>query len=406
MHLEKETIPKIILYFFLVTQIFSFTISFMDVIYSSGTWQQNLVDIIYLVRNICFFLSITVIIVYKRLTIDDALLIIFAVFSYCIMRIFFPENIDYFIEIQPQIKHILLAFVIVRANFFDFDEIKKYLVLTARSVAVIVAVSLIFNQQYLMIHSNYMEFSNAISIALALMIYSGIMNNKICDIVISILGLFALLVYGSRGSLFTLLLLIILLLWIKYHNTKIALILIFFAVSIILLGSTMLGVLLEYMVNSGIDSRSISKLLSGNFLVSNDRIRIWQYIIGILMKNFIFGVGICGDRYYLPKKFTGVDATYTHNIILEILLDYGIFIGVLVIGTIFYILVKCFFKEVDKDKKAFFSVFVIVGVLQLMISRSWITEQNFFILLALLLTYSTTPHLKFVIGGLRNISNK
>ena len=43
------------------------------------------------------------------------------------MRIFFPENIDYFIEIQPQIKHILLAFVIVRANFFDFDEIKKSL---------------------------------------------------------------------------------------------------------------------------------------------------------------------------------------------------------------------------------------------------------------------------------------
>ena len=406
MYLEKKALPKIILNFFLITQVFSFALSLMDVIYSSGTWQQSLVDNIYLVRNLCFFLSILVILIYRRITIDDVLLIIFALFSYCIMRLIFPENLIYFKEIQPQIKYVIMAFVVVRASFFDFEEIKNYLVLTSRFVAVIVVASVMLNQQYLIMHSIYMEFANAMSIPLGLMIYSGIMNNKICDIVISGIGLFAILAFGSRGSLFTLFLLIILLLWIKYRSTKMALVSLFISVVIVIFGPSILSVLLEYLVNSGIDSRSISKLLSGGFLVSNDRVRIWEYLVGILMKNSIFGVGICGDRYYLPKQFTGVDATYAHNIILEILLDYGFLIGMLLISIIIYILIKCFFQETDKDRKAFFSVFVIVGVLQLMISRSWLTEQNFFILLALLLTYSTTPHLELVIGRLQNSSSR
>lgn len=153
------------------------------------------------------------------------------------------------------------------------------------------------------------------------------------------------------------------------------------------------------MINLGIDSRTIEKLINGNLFKSNDRIMIYEYLISIILKKPVLGTGICGDRYFLPLRFTGTDATYAHNLFIEILVDYGLIIGSLLILLLLYIIIKFLFKEIDISRKAFFYVFFIIGFIQLMISRSWITEPNFFIFFSILLTYSTNKRIQYVIKG-------
>ena len=397
MKLHKDFFMKVIIFIFISTQVFAFSFSFTDMIYSTGTWQQTFIDNMYMLRNISFILSIVCIFISKKITIDDILVIGFICLSYILMCIVFPENKKYFEEIQPILKYAVTAYIAVRTHILKFGELKKYIVFVARAITILLTIVVLSNSFSLIMNSAYMEFANSMSIGLALMFYSGIIDSKIYDFVIALIGSIVLLMYGSRGSLLTIGILVVYLLWLKYKNKKIVIVGIFGAVILIIMGPLFMDVLLKYLVKVGINSRSIEKLISGNFLKSNDRLSIYKYLIGILGKNLFVGVGICGDRYWLPKHFSGMDATYTHNLFLEILLDYGILIGGLIIAISFYLLFKCLIREKNLEKKSFFSVFFFVSYVQLMISRSWITEQNLFILFALLLTYSTSKRIHFVI---------
>lgn len=395
MHLTLKRMSHIIIVFFIITQVFAFSLSFMDSVYDSGIWQQG-INAVYQFRNLSFVASIFIILVYARVTIDDVLLLFGGMILYTTMFFLFSENMPYFREIQPLIKYIFVAYVSVRAKLVPFQTIKKAFVWSARIVSVLLMLTLLQNVTVLPFQIIYMEFANAISMSIALLLYSGIIDKNAPDLILSITGLVLLLTYGSRGALMTLCILAAYLVWVQYKNTKIVYVIIFLSILIVMTGPEVLSIALDWMTKAGFNSRTLEKLLSGKFLVSNDRLRIYRYLFKVLRDNFIFGVGLCGDRYYLPLRFTGVDATYAHNLILELYLDFGVIIGTIIMTIMGYLLYVCYFNEEDLERKGLFSAFFTVGFLQLMTSRSWITEQNFFIFFALLLTYSTSTRIKFV----------
>lgn len=398
MVVQKNILPRIILGVYIVTQVFAFALSFLDIIYGIGTWQQSMIDFCYTVRNFSFFMGIVVVILCNRVTLDDCLLVVFFAVSYLVMRLIFPENGEYFKEIQPILMYAIGAYVAVRAVFFEWDELRNILLWAARIISVISIVVLFTNTSYMANHSVYMNFANAVSVWVALLLYSGITRGNVMDAGVSILGLILLLVYGSRGSVLTLMILAIYLLWLKMENKKRVLIWGLIAIIALLFAPTILRSMMSTLTDIGVDSRSLGKILSGSFLVSNDRLRIYTYLMSVIVNNFAIGAGLCGDRYYLPLEFSGVDATYAHNLFIEMYVDYGVFIGTFIIGIMLYLIVKCFFQEADEEKKAFFAVFFILGFMQLMISRSWLTEQNFFVFFALLVSYSDTPRKRLVWG--------
>lgn len=395
MHLTLKRMSHIIIVFFIITQVFAFSLSFMDSVYDSGIWQQG-INAVYQFRNLSFVASIFIILVYARVTIDDVLLLFGGMILYTIMFFLFSENMPYFREIQPLIKYIFVAYISVRAKLVPFQTIKKAFVWSARIVSVLLMLTLLQNVTVLPFQIIYMEFANAISMSIALLLYSGIIDKNAPDLILSITGLILLLTYGSRGALMTLCILAAYLVWVQYKNTKIVYVIIFLSILIVMTGPEVLSIALDWMTKAGLNSRTLEKLLSGKFLVSNDRLRIYRYLFKVLRDNFIFGIGLCGDRYYLPLRFTGVDATYAHNMILELYLDFGAIIATIMLTIMGYLLYTCYFKEEDLERKGLFAAFFTVGLLQLMISRSWITEQNLFIFFALLLTYSTSTRIKFV----------
>lgn len=390
MRFKIKNLYQSIIILFLLIQVYSFSLSFVDNIYFLGTWQQLLIDKIYFIRNILFFLSIFLVILYRKIKLDDVFLILFISSSYFIMYIFFPQNYIYFQVIQPMIKYLIMSYVVVRAKFLEFNELKKYLIWSARLISIILIYVILKNKSFIILNSMYMEFANSFSICLGLTLYSCIIEKNIFDFFLSGTSIIFLFFYGSRGSLFTLLVLALYLIWIGIKRSKLILLIICGLIVLIILGPFILDNLFVILKNVGIESRTLEKILSGSFFISNDRIKIYKYLFEIIKENFFLGTGICGDRFYLPLKFTGLDATYAHNLIIEILLDYGVPIGIVLLLFILTVIYRYFFGEKNIKKRGLFSVFFVISFLQLMVSRSWLTEQNFFIFFALLLTYSSS----------------
>lgn len=399
MRLNLKKIPYPIVFFFILTQVFAFSLSFVDLLYTEGMWQQRLIDGIYMARNISFVVSIAVIVLGLHITIDDILLLLSGFVAYLLMCAFFQENLEYFQAIQPLMKYIYVGYIAVRANLFSFNALKTGLIWAARVVCCAVLALLLSNQSFLNVGKIYMSFANGLEMAAALLVYSSIIDGKKLDLVLVGFCLVALLFYGSRGAILILAILAAYLVWIKYKSPKFVIAILFAAGFLVIFGPSLLSGVLVKLVDTGLSSRTLEKMISGSFFSSSDRSQIYQYLFEALLQHPMMGVGICGDRYYLPMRFTGVDATYAHNLIIEMFLDFGIPMGSAVLAAICYFLYTCFLKEQDLGKKGLFAVFVVSGFIHLMFSRSWLTEQNFFILFALLLTYSESKrvHLTFKI---------
>lgn len=132
---------------------------------------------------------------------------------------------------------------------------------------------------------------------------------------------------------------------------------------------------LELLQKYGIESRSINKIVFGGFDESEGRERIYSRMIIVLKQN-LEGIGIWGDRTYL-------DGAWCHNLILEILLDYGVIIGSGVILGLVIMIIATFVK-CGKDEKKYLLLFFCSSIIPLMFSNSYLRDYKFGIFIGIL----------------------
>lgn len=126
----------------------------------------------------------------------------------------------------------------------------------------------------------------------------------------------------------------------------------------------------------GLSTRVFDKYLTGNFTVSASRLEIQEQIMTALNKNPVFGLGIYGDRYV-----TG--GHYAHNILIEILSQYGYFFGTILLGTLAVYIVRTYlFTGRSKDTVSTLVLMLLMGCnLKLMVSGSYLLEPFFYFLI-------------------------
>jgi hypothetical protein len=79
------------------------------------------------------------------------------------------------------------------------------------------------------------------------------------------------------------------------------------------------------------------------------------------------------------------NVAYAHNVFLELLLTFGMLIGMIIIIYLMYLFIwKLMFKQMDVKIKGFLLSFFTVSFLQLMTSRTFLTETNLYILIFML----------------------
>lgn len=178
---------------------------------------------------------------------------------------------------------------------------------------------------------------------------------------------------GSRGSLICFGLYVLLRVFMFRDLNKLKC---FFLILIglFVFGYEIIGsIILNIMSELGIQSRTI-ELLFTNITYSSGRDVIKAETVEFIKNNPIFGNGIARDVMLI--------GSYPHNIFLEVVFDFGIFIGGTICVYLVYIVCKAF--NAEKKQKIENLFYLSYAFLPLMVSGTYLKSSFFWIFLAII----------------------
>ncbi len=204
-------------------------------------------------------------------------------------------------------------------------------------------------------------------------------NFNIKSVLIVLVSLFIILALGSRGPIMCIGVFIILKVIntrkkINYKAISIFFIIIAFLFVILIYFEIILDSLYNLLLQLGIRSRSIELFLTDDIYLSG-RDHIYGDVIQGIRSSPIFGIGLLGDRQV-------TDGRYTHNIIIEIIANFGIIIGSVLVLLLMFVSFKILFSK-NKEQSSFFAMWFSIGVVHLMVSSTYLTDYKFWIFLGL-----------------------
>lgn len=130
-----------------------------------------------------------------------------------------------------------------------------------------------------------------------------------------------------------------------------------------------------------IDSRIHYYLSSANFFAQEGRGLIYDSLLNVVNEHHLVGGGIGFDRFIIHQS-TGID-TYSHNLVLEILCQFGWLLGVIILLTItFLYLYPLLRKDLDNNIRILVCLFSVRGFICLLFSGSYLSTYEFFVLMS------------------------
>lgn len=207
--------------------------------------------------------------------------------------------------------------------------------------------------------------------------------------IVSFAGVFVILAAGCRGALLCYSVFAILMIIRQFSTSSqkkyswlINVFLIIVIVSAISSSIFSIQFISGWFDSLGISSRAVDMMSEGTFLEDSARNNIRNSLWQGIMDN-PFGYGLFGDRY-VAAKYYSIGVEYSHNIIYELLTDFGfwglfLFFGYIIKST------RSFYKKFKRDNMwVVFLLFVPEGFVELFFSGSFLLDVKFWILLALL----------------------
>lgn len=135
----------------------------------------------------------------------------------------------------------------------------------------------------------------------------------------------------------------------------------------------------ETLAGMGFKSRILDTLVEGSVSLDLGRNYLYSTMWQMILKHPIAGNGVFADRY--------IGGIYCHQIVLEILVDYGFIFGGLILITmlvgIFFMLFKCD----NREWKLIFLIFFSSMIIRLNLSSSYWCDTNFWATFAIVINY-------------------
>lgn len=237
---------------------------------------------------------------------------------------------------------------------------------------------------------HYMHLSYQVLPYVLYVIWFAIDAPKVVNIGFAILGVFMILILGTRGPFlsvvfFTTVYMVV----FKFsHSGLFQKILILTAGALLYVAfTTLISPLLDSISGFGGSTRIIGWLLGideSSGVSSEARVDIAKICIQELKKTDYMGLGFAGDRTFL-------DGYFVHNFVLECLVSYGVVMGFLVVIVIFVRLFKGVMRDVNSDICKFLLLLIGLGIIPLLVSGSYIEESWFYLMLGYCSQVLRTP---------------
>lgn len=265
-----------------------------------------------------------------------------------------------------------------------------------------IVLSIIYSSLHLLIirqNGYYMTLSYNILpwTIIAFIIYKN--KKKYIYLIISIILAIMLLIFGARMPFLCFILFIVLNEFFELSHDKVNTkkIVIYIIIAILCIGIVLFSDLIVSMLSNLFpQSRTISYMALGNLFKSGDRSRISNELIVLMRDNTFKFNGFFSDRLALGNRFFNSNSlgfwitaenkysVYAHNLFLEVLFDFGFFLGSIVCIWIVFIIVRGLISA-WKNNNRYYSQFIIyvlvIGFVSLMVSNSFLQSYYFWLFL-------------------------
>ena len=187
----------------------------------------------------------------------------------------------------------------------------------------------------------------------------------------SLLIFIVVIAIGSRGA--AIIFSVYLIFDIIQRNRKLLIPLVVVLISL----PALLPFLIDFFDSIGLHSRTLAHFISGQMGRVDDRTPLYDAGWSSVLNSPILGVGLWGDRAML-------NGSYIHNIIIEILMDFGLLIGgVLILFFIVSLSIK--FLSLDAKHKNDMIAYTLMCIAPLMFSNSYLISPEFGIFVGLMI---------------------
>lgn len=205
------------------------------------------------------------------------------------------------------------------------------------------------------------------------------------------IALFCIIVAGSRGPLLGVGLMFIFQLWDRVREKAFAqrVLIIGIAITaivvIIVNFSTIMMGMAYFFQNIGVSSRTLMKIVGGEIFDDSGRERLYQIAMDLIRDGGPFGNGIYADRVAI-SSMTTMWIGYCHQVVLEILVDYGYLLGGVFLVLMLQRMIKILFSA-NSEWRSLYLIFLISSS-QLLLSGSYLYSFVFWGCLAIAICWS------------------
>lgn len=233
---------------------------------------------------------------------------------------------------------------------------------------------------------NNMQLAYGVLPSVILVARNQMRHSNHIDLSLTIVGAFLILSLGCRGALLALVLYIAsdLFLFKKYKNAVSARIKIIIATMFCYLLSEPILLIMEAITSSlGFGTRVYDKLLGGNIVNTDTR----DWIYDLVSEYIAFDKEHIGYGFFYDRVLMGMEASsYAHNIIYELMLNFGLYIG----GALFILIISIFLMDLFKTRKNEISSLILAFFcfcfVCLFFSSSYLCNKSFWLFIGLIVT--------------------
>lgn len=323
--------------------------------------------------------------------------LVFFFVSYFGTVIFFPQNVEYMWTTADDLltnpTYILLFFVISGfiASFYLKDMELFISIFEKFSVVTVALLAIRFFMGFIIRSSmpEYMTFSYNLLLPTTFVLLLCIKEFKWYRAAIAILGIGLIFVAGCRGALLGAVISPLMYIFffgkldknIKYRMT---ILLVALLLIVLFFYDPILQAVSSKLTSIGLNSRTLEKLLNSSITDDSGRGKILQNAmshVGLL------GHGLWGDRVLL-------DGNYPHNVMAEILIDYGWILGSGILILLMCIILRGLYKANVLMSIVLCSL-LSTGIVKLQLSGSFVNQEPaFYVLIGLCVNSYSNPCIK------------
>ena len=296
--------------------------------------------------------------------------------------LFFRETLSWFGDTALTYYTMCYSSFLICSAIRDFTALKGYILKISSFIAILSFVILFFGSSC-SLDTNTGDYSMGFGYAcipsLLFLIYSFFENRKWKDLLGIISLFFAILLFGSRGPLLSIALFGVffgLRYLIKEKKYLLAILLCVILICVFVFYQDIFMIMVNICEVLGVNSRTIT-MMSYDTIIDSGRSKLYDVLLLEVAEH--------------PFQIRGINAEYiqlggyAHNIIIELLYQFGIIVGGMGIVYLLKNIVKTLFLDKVDDKNVMIWIFAFSSLPHLMISNSLWTTQNFWIWLALII---------------------